>query len=155
MKGCLITIIWGALLAVSCGGEDKTSDDGREERSAEPKSEPEMAPVEPKTEEPVVGKEAESPPEPAVEESRRVTLRDIDLVVIPGTGFDVKGNRLGYGGGYYDRLLSYEATQMSRAEHIPTVALAFEEQIGDEIPAEPHDIKVDIIITDKRIIRCT
>lgn len=94
-------------------------------------------------------------PEPAVEESRRVTLRDIDLVVIPGTGFDVKGNRLGYGGGYYDRLLSYEATQMSRAEHIPTVALAFEEQIGDEIPAEPHDIKVDIIITDKRIIRCT
>jgi 5-formyltetrahydrofolate cyclo-ligase len=93
--------------------------------------------------------------EPAVEESRRVTLRDIDLVVIPGTGFDIEGNRLGYGGGYYDRLLSYEAKQMSGVEHIPTVALAFEEQIGDEIPAEPHDIKVDVIVTDKRIIRCS
>jgi 5-formyltetrahydrofolate cyclo-ligase len=94
-------------------------------------------------------------PEPDVRENRRVTIKDIDLVVIPGTGFDIQGNRLGYGGGYYDRLLSYESKQLAEVEHIPTVALAFEEQIGEEIPAEPHDIQVDMIITDKRLIRCT
>lgn len=94
-------------------------------------------------------------PEPDVRENRRVTIKDIDLVVIPGTGFDIQGNRLGYGGGYYDRLLGYESKQLAEVEHIPTVALAFEEQIGDEIPAEPHDIQVDMIITDKQLIRCT
>lgn len=95
-------------------------------------------------------------PEPGIKESRRCALKDIDLVVIPGTGFDLKGNRLGYGGGYYDRLLSYESKQLARVEnHIPTIALAFEEQIGEEIPAEPHDIKVDMIITDKRLISCS
>lgn len=93
-------------------------------------------------------------PEPDIRENRRVTIKDIDLVIIPGTGFDLKGNRLGYGGGYYDRLLSYESKQLAEVDHIPTVALAFEEQIGDEIPAEPHDIQVDIIITDMRLIRC-
>ncbi|GBD97719.1 putative 5-formyltetrahydrofolate cyclo-ligase [bacterium BMS3Abin06] len=94
-------------------------------------------------------------PEPGVRENRRATLKEIDLVIIPGTGFDVKGNRLGYGGGYYDRLLSFESRQLANADHhIMTIALAFEEQIGEKIPAEPHDIKVDIIITDKRLIYC-
>ncbi len=93
-------------------------------------------------------------PEPDVRENRRVTIKDIDLVVIPGTGFDLQGHRLGYGGGYYDRLLGYESKQLAEVEHIPTVALAFEEQIGKKIPAEPHDIQVDMIITDKRLIRC-
>jgi 5-formyltetrahydrofolate cyclo-ligase len=94
-------------------------------------------------------------PEPGIKEGRRFALKDIDIVVIPGTGFDLKGNRLGYGGGYYDRLLSYESKQLARVEnHIPTIALAFEEQIGEEIPAEPHDIKVDMIITDERLISC-
>lgn len=93
-------------------------------------------------------------PEPAVSEDRRANLKDIDLVVIPGAGFDIKGNRLGYGGGYYDRLLSYEARQPANVEHIPTVALAFEEQIEEEIPAEPHDIKIDMIVTDERVIQC-
>lgn len=94
-------------------------------------------------------------PEPGIRENRRVPLNDIDLVVIPGTGFDIEGIRLGYGGGYYDRLLSYESKQLARVEHhIPTVALAFEEQIGEKIPSEPHDIRVDFIVTDKRLIHC-
>ena len=93
-------------------------------------------------------------PEPGIDVNRKVTLDEIDLVVIPGTGFDLKGNRLGYGGGYYDRLLSIESKQLAKVGHIPTVALAFEEQIGEEIPAEPHDIKVDMIITEYRLIQC-
>ncbi|MBI4843255.1 MAG: 5-formyltetrahydrofolate cyclo-ligase [Nitrospirae bacterium] len=93
-------------------------------------------------------------PEPGIMKNREVSLEEIGLVIIPGTGFDLKGNRLGYGGGYYDRLLSYESKMLSEAGHIKTVALAFEEQIGESIPAEPHDIKVDIIITDRRVIKC-
>ena len=87
-------------------------------------------------------------PEPNVSEDRKVKLNEIDIVVIPGTGFDKKGNRLGYGGGYYDRLLA------DTEKEIPKAALAFEEQIVDDIPAEPHDMKMDIIVTDKRVIRC-
>jgi 5-formyltetrahydrofolate cyclo-ligase len=94
--------------------------------------------------------------EPPARPDREVDLKDIDLIIIPGTGFDLKGHRLGYGGGYYDRLLSYESRQLSRLnKHIITIALAFEEQISEKIPAESHDIKVDKIITDRRIIRCT
>ncbi len=94
-------------------------------------------------------------PEPPVREDRRAALKDIDLVIIPGTGFDTKGTRLGYGGGYYDRLLGYESRDPAMGgKHIVTIAIAFEEQIGEAIPAEPHDIKVDIIVTDKRLIIC-
>jgi len=94
-------------------------------------------------------------PEPPPARSDEVTLNAVDLVVIPGTGYDLRGSRIGYGGGYYDRLLSYESKQLAKVEkHIITVALAFEEQIGDHIPVEPHDIQVDIIVTDKRTVRC-
>ena len=93
--------------------------------------------------------------EPRAIDGMSVTLKDIDLVIIPGTGFDRDGNRLGYGGGYYDKLLSYESKQLSRVDkHITTIALAFEEQVGEDIPAESHDIKVDMIVTDKRLIKC-
>lgn len=90
--------------------------------------------------------------EPGVREDREVTLSDIDLVIVPGAGFDLKGNRLGYGGGYYDKLLS--TNPQSRATNPFLIALAFEEQVSEEIPSEPHDIRVDMIITDKRLVRC-
>lgn len=92
--------------------------------------------------------------EPGILKDRRCSLKEIDLVIIPGTGFDPKGNRLGYGGGYYDKLLSMESRELAEVTHITTIALAFEEQIGEEIPSEPHDIKVDMIVTDKRVIKC-
>lgn len=87
-------------------------------------------------------------PEPKVTKGRKTGLKDIDVVIIPGAGFDIKGNRLGYGHGYYDKLLS------KAKEHIMTIALAFEEQIVSKIPNEIHDVKVDKIITDKRVINC-
>ena len=86
-------------------------------------------------------------PEPPQMDERRVGIDDADLVVIPGAGFDCEGNRLGYGAGYYDALLS------QRKKKSPVVALAYEEQIVDAIPAEQHDVKVDMIVTDKRVIR--
>ncbi len=86
-------------------------------------------------------------PEPPQMDERLVGIDDADLVIIPGAGFDFAGNRLGYGAGYYDSLLS------QRTRKIPVIALAYEEQIVDSIPAETHDVKVDMIVTDKRVIR--
>ena len=86
-------------------------------------------------------------PEPPQMDERLVGIDDADLVIIPGAGFDSAGNRLGYGAGYYDSLLS------QRKKRIPVAALAYEEQIVDAIPAEQHDVKVDMIVTDKRVIR--
>ena len=82
--------------------------------------------------------------EPAVNEDRNVHDVSIDLMIVPGVAFDEHCNRLGYGKGYYDRLLFLKKA--------PAVALAYEEQILDSIPADAHDIKMDKVITDKRII---
>jgi 5-formyltetrahydrofolate cyclo-ligase len=73
-----------------------------------------------------------------------VALADIDIMIIPGAAFDREGNRLGYGAGYYDKLLP--------AFGKATVALAFEAQIVDEVPVEKHDVPVWKIITEKRVI---
>ena len=85
--------------------------------------------------------------EPLQTEARSMQLDDLDVAVIPGAGFDYSGNRLGYGGGYYDILLS------GRKKEAPIIAIAYEEQLVDRIPAEKHDVKVDIIVTDERVIR--
>ncbi len=88
-------------------------------------------------------------PEPFLPDKRLASLDDVDLVIIPGAGFDFSGNRLGYGAGYYDILLS------KRKKKMPVVALAYEEQLVKSIPAEKHDVKVDMIVTDKRVVRIT
>ncbi len=86
-------------------------------------------------------------PEPSLSAERLMNLDDIDVVIVPGAGFDYSGNRLGYGAGYYDILLS------ENKKKIPVIALAYEEQLVDSIPSEMHDVKVDMIITDKRVIK--
>jgi len=86
--------------------------------------------------------------EPKVAKSKQVDLDNLDIIILPGSVFDVSGYRLGYGGGYYDRFLQIIG---SRAK---TVGLAYEFQIVDEVPKEPHDIPVDWIVTEKRIIHC-
>jgi 5-formyltetrahydrofolate cyclo-ligase len=81
-------------------------------------------------------------PEPR--ETLPAAIREVDLMIVPGLAFDENGNRLGYGAGFYDRILpSFPRT---------TVALAFEEQIVPAVPVSNHDIPVKKIITEKRII---
>ena len=70
-----------------------------------------------------------------------VGIDDIELVVVPAVGYDSRGNRVGRGKGYYDRLLAE-----SKAAK---VGVAYDFQVVDEIDSEPHDVKVDIVITDK------
>ena len=86
-------------------------------------------------------------PEPHLPDVRRSVIDEADLAIIPGAAFDLLGNRLGYGAGYYDILLS------TSAKKIPLVAFAYEEQFVDAIPSEEHDVRVTIIVTDKRVIR--
>lgn len=70
-----------------------------------------------------------------------VSVNDIELVIVPAVGYDSRGNRVGRGKGYYDRLLAE-----SRATK---VGVAYDFQVVDEIESEPHDVRVDIVITDK------
>ena len=72
---------------------------------------------------------------------RKVLLKDIDLVVVPGLAFDHSGNRLGRGGGYFDRFL----TKLKK-RNIPMFGLAFKFQILKRLPVLPHDIPVTKLI---------
>lgn len=70
---------------------------------------------------------------------------DIELMIIPAVAFDRRRNRLGRGKGFYDRLLA-----TSRATKI---GVGYEFQLMDELPAEEHDVAMDMVITQKTIIR--
>lgn len=85
--------------------------------------------------------------EPKKGKIRPSSIHNIDIVLVPGVAFDTYGHRLGQGGGYYDWFLS-QSTAVS-------IALSFELQLVKEIPVESHDQSVDIIITEKQVIRCT
>jgi len=87
--------------------------------------------------------------EPAEGDLNFVTPDKIDLVVVPGLAFDRRGGRIGYGKGYYDRLLSRLSSQ------VPRIALAFEFQVLDTVPQDENDIQVDTIITEKNTMSCS
>lgn len=65
-----------------------------------------------------------------------------DVIVMPGVAFDMKGNRLGYGKGWYDR---FAKRLRPNAIH---VGLAFDAQVVDELPLQEHDIPIDVLITE-------
>ena len=85
--------------------------------------------------------------EPKPESTRLVHPESIDCIIVPGIVFDNKGYRIGYGGGYYDRYL----TKVNGK----SIALAFNTQITENVPAESYDIPVDVIITETKRIDCT
>ena len=72
---------------------------------------------------------------------------DFDIIVMPGVAFDKEGNRIGYGGGYYDKYLEKNIFKAKK------IALAYEEQILEKIETDYHDIKVDFIINTEKIIK--
>jgi 5-formyltetrahydrofolate cyclo-ligase len=89
-------------------------------------------------------------PEPSVlTDDRNIDINDVDVVIIPGAAFDETGNRMGYGGGFYDKLLA------GLEKSIPIIAPTYEEQVIESVPVDSHDKKVGIIVTDRRVIRCS
>ena len=85
-------------------------------------------------------------PEPDPEQTQVVDPRDIEVVIVPGSVFDLQGGRIGYGGGFYDRFLQFEAPQAVR------IGLAFAVQlVGVDLALADHDQRVDVLVTEERV----
>lgn len=74
-------------------------------------------------------------------------IAEIDLVLVPGLGFDEQGNRLGRGRGFYDRFLSHADFQGV------TCAFALERQVVEHVPHDAHDVRVQMLVTEERVRR--
>jgi len=81
-------------------------------------------------------------------DGRVLEARELDLIVVPGVAFDRSCRRVGYGGGFYDRLLA------RTRDGAAGVAIAFGVQVVDEVPTGPLDRLVDAIVTEDGVIRC-
>ena len=84
--------------------------------------------------------------EPA--EGRVLDVAELDLVVVPGVAFDRSCGRVGYGGGYYDRLLGERRTGAA------AIAIAFGLQVVDRVPSGAIDRRLDGVVTETEVIRC-
>ena len=85
--------------------------------------------------------------EPDVRKTEEMDIKEIDMVIVPGLGFDYQKNRLGRGAGFYDRFLE------NLAPSIKKVGIAFECQLLENLPIHlPTDQKVDIVVSEKDII---
>ncbi len=77
-----------------------------------------------------------------------VPYEDIGMVITPGLGFDRRGNRLGRGGSYYDQFFSAHNIQAAKW------GVGFSMQLCPQIPTVPHDVPMDVIVTEQGVIRC-
>lgn len=89
----------------------------------------------------------EPKPELRGRSDKTIEPAELDLIVAPGVAFDRRGARLGYGKGYYDRLLQRIRGDATKA------AVCFECQLVDEVPSLPHDVRMDVIVTEKAVYR--
>ena len=86
--------------------------------------------------------------EPTKESIKIADRKILDLAIVPGAVFDRKGNRIGYGAGYYDKFFS------SLKKNIIKIAVCYSFQVVDHITPDAHDVPMDYIITEKEIIKC-
>jgi 5-formyltetrahydrofolate cyclo-ligase len=75
-----------------------------------------------------------------------VAIGEVGLLVVPGVAFDRTGHRIGYGKGFYDRLLH-------GADHACKAGIAFDFQLLTELPAEGHDVRMDLLATESVLLR--
>jgi len=76
-------------------------------------------------------------------------LEDIDLIVVPALAYDRRGNRLGRGAGFYDRFLAHPQVRAFKC------GLAFQDQVLEELPVQDHDFPVQMLVTDREVLRFT
>lgn len=74
-------------------------------------------------------------------------LEEIDLVIVPALAFDREGNRLGRGGGYYDRFLGDSRLRAIRC------GICFDEQIVEDVPCDDHDVPMDMLVSEREVLR--
>jgi len=77
-------------------------------------------------------------------ESKVAAPQDLRLIVVPGVAFDAQGGRLGHGRGHFDRLLAPSGALL--------VGLCFENRLVEAVPMEPHDVRMDVVATEKRML---
>ena len=87
-------------------------------------------------------------PTPEIRASQLISPALIDTIILPGSVFDERGGRFGYGGGFYDRFVA-------QAPHARRIGLAFDLQIVPLAPIQAHDELLDLIVTESRVIRGT
>ena len=85
--------------------------------------------------------------EPKPEFVRPVDLDAVDLIFVPGIVWDREGYRLGWGRGYFDRVLT------KLPEHVRSAGLAFNMQLINRVPRDQFDVPVDMVVTESRVIR--
>ncbi|GGA27671.1 5-formyltetrahydrofolate cyclo-ligase [Paenibacillus physcomitrellae] len=77
---------------------------------------------------------------------------EIDVVIVPGLVYDLHGGRIGYGGGYYDRFTQrLKQTAGGGAGRTLFASLLFEEQLAQQVPAQAHDLRLDVLITPANV----
>ena len=89
------------------------------------------------------------PSEKALTEQKKETIWP-ELILVPGLAFDRQGGRLGYGAGYYDRLLN----QRSQEKKPALIGLCYQAQLVEQVPQEKHDHLLDYLITETETIHC-
>ena len=77
-------------------------------------------------------------------ETQPAAAEDLRLIVVPGVAFDAQGGRLGHGRGHFDRLLARSGALL--------VGLCFENRLVEAVPMEPHDVRMDVVATEKRML---
>lgn len=83
--------------------------------------------------------------EPKKDSMIPVGVENIDTIVIPGVGFDKDCNRLGFGGGFYDRFLP------RRRNNTTAIAICYENQIVEALPTDDYDIPMDMVVTNNNV----
>ncbi|MCL6446070.1 MAG: 5-formyltetrahydrofolate cyclo-ligase [Alicyclobacillus sp.] len=86
--------------------------------------------------------------EPDADAGSEVLAEELCVILVPGVAFTREGGRIGYGGGYYDRFLQYEAPQALR------VGVCFGVQVAATLPLEPHDIRMTHLVTEVGVTVC-
>ena len=77
-------------------------------------------------------------------ETQPAAAEDLRLIVVPGVAFDAQGGRVGHGRGHFDRLLARSGALL--------VGLCFENRLVEAVPMEPHDVRMDVVATEKRML---
>ncbi|WP_418040801.1 5-formyltetrahydrofolate cyclo-ligase [Paenibacillus xylanilyticus] len=92
-------------------------------------------------------------PKDTCEVLQREEWPNIDLVIVPGLGYDLHGGRIGYGGGYYDRFAEQLEAECFKAGKRPLLAaLVLPGQLQDDIPMDPFDLRMDLLMTTEGIL---
>jgi 5-formyltetrahydrofolate cyclo-ligase len=80
---------------------------------------------------------------------RWIAVDKVDLIIVPGMAFDASGGRLGHGGGHYDKILGSRKSKLQCFK----VGLAFDFQIFQIVPMSKDDVRMDVVVTEKKVLR--